>query len=75
MMKFQIHCDCNSIFHVDFERIQDKHHLTCSNCDKEYTQELLDKLKKVASSINECSYNSSGTDNVSIEINGNFITR
>lgn len=74
-MKFQIYCDCNSIFHIDFERIRDKTHLICSNCDKVYSPELLEKLKKVATSISECSYNSSSTDNVAIEINGYFITR
>lgn len=74
-MKFQIWCDCNSIFHIDFSRIQDKSRLECPNCEKGYSQDLLEKLKTVSSTLESCSGNTSDTDNVAVQINGYLFTR
>lgn len=74
-MKFQIWCDCNSLFHIDFSRVQEKEKLTCPNCDKEYSQKLLDKLKTVSSTLESCSSDTSETDNVTVSINGYLFTR
>ncbi|ADY20328.1 hypothetical protein P4U05_17090 [Bacillus paranthracis] len=74
-MEFKIWCDCNTIFFVEFSRLTTKEKIQCSNCDKIYSQELLDKLKAIASTVQEHSFDSSNTDNIAVEITGNIITR
>ncbi|HDR7711236.1 TPA: hypothetical protein QCX89_003243 [Bacillus cereus] len=66
-MNFEITCNhCKQSFHLDDKHIHLKTTIQCPNCEKVFSDELLDQLKGIATSLEKVAIHSK--DKVSIKL-------